>query len=57
MGTAERQDGDAGRVRLEELRAAQRSPSTDFGVGLLEFKPEGSCHLFSFETLKMNLTL
>ena len=46
MGKAERQDSDGGRVGLEELRAARRSPSTDSGVGLLEFTPEGSCHFF-----------
>lgn len=56
MVTAEKEDGDGGRFRLEELRAAQQSPTTGFGVGLPEFKPKGSCHLFSVETLKMNLT-
>lgn len=54
--TAESENSNGGRVRLEELKAAPRCPSTGSGVGLPGLKPEGSSHLLSVETLKNELT-
>ena len=53
--TTERENSNVGRVGLEGLKAAPRCPRTGSGVGLPGFKPQGSSHLLSVETLKKEL--